>query len=159
MSTLVVIGYTVELCMRSLGVIVTNPGLSGPSWLWPLDGPGWLMLFASGKFNIIFVLDIIGRAYLVVQLARAFHMYPTMQFGPRGCPHATRKRNRPCLFRSPYANAQCQKVEKQVQYIQYASKKRFQNRSVSFGETVINVPFVCRFRQSCRSVSFRFVPF
>ena len=41
------------------------------------------------------------RAYLVVQLARAFCMYQTMQFGPRGCPRAKRKRNRPCLFRSP----------------------------------------------------------
>ena len=41
------------------------------------------------------------RAYLVVQLSWAFPMYPTIQFGPRGCPRATRKRNRPCLFRSP----------------------------------------------------------
>ena len=30
-------------------------------------------------------------------------------------------------------------------HIQYASKKRFQNRSVSFGKTVITVPFVCSF--------------
>ena len=43
----------------------------------------------------------VERAYLVVQLVRAFHMYLTMQFGPQGCPRATRKRNRPCLFLSP----------------------------------------------------------
>ena len=43
----------------------------------------------------------VERAYLVVQLAWAFPMYPTMQFGPRGYPRTTRKRNRPCLFRSP----------------------------------------------------------
>ena len=46
------------------------------------------------------------RAHLVVQLARDFHIYVYMYvsdhaFWPWGCPRATRKCNRPCLFHSP----------------------------------------------------------
>ena len=47
--------------------------------------------------------------------------------------------------------------------VQYASKKRFQNRAVSFHKTLFTVPFVSRFQRQYRSVyspvSFRFVPF
>ena len=63
-----------------------------------------------GLQQSMFFFDYIWQAeqaYLVVQLARFFYIIYIYiyvsddAFWPRDCPRATRKRNRPCLFRSP----------------------------------------------------------
>ena len=52
----------------------------------------------------MYILLLVSAASLPSRTAgtifRDIYMYPTTHFGP-DCPCATRKRNRPCLFRSP----------------------------------------------------------